>query len=106
MSERIMVSNCCHKGSPFHTEGPTTENARVWIDSFLPRAIRSPIPSYQSEFRANHSTETLLLSLLSDAYSAIDKPQVSLLALFDVSQAFDMVEYEIILKRLQSSYGP
>src|SRR6218665_1086504 len=23
-------SNRCAKGSPFHTEGPTTENARAW----------------------------------------------------------------------------
>src|SRR6218665_1699114 len=23
--------NRCDKGSPFHTEGPTTENARAWV---------------------------------------------------------------------------
>jgi len=27
VSERILGSNLCDKGSPFHTEGPTTENA-------------------------------------------------------------------------------
>src|SRR6218665_138581 len=31
LSERILGSNRCDKGSPFHTEGPTTENARAWV---------------------------------------------------------------------------
>ena len=63
------------------------------------------LPSHQSGFRANHSTETALLSMLSDIYSAIDKSQVSLLALFDVSSAFDMVDHKILLQCLESSYG-
>src|SRR6218665_208984 len=63
------------------------------------------LPTYQSGFRANHSTETALLSLLSDIYSAIDKSQLSLLALFDVSAAFDMVDHQILLERLKTSCG-
>src|SRR6218665_627690 len=61
--------------------------------------------TYQSGFRANHSTETALLSLHSDIYSAIDKSQLSLLALFDVSAAFDMVDHQILLERLETSCG-
>src|SRR6218665_3402368 len=60
---------------------------------------------YQSGFRANHSTETDLLSLFSDIYSAIDNSQLSLLALFDVSAAFDMVDHQIIRERLETSRG-
>src|SRR6218665_2723727 len=41
------------------------------------------LPTYQSGFRTNHSTETALLSLLSYIYSAIDKSQLSLLARVD-----------------------
>jgi hypothetical protein len=63
------------------------------------------LPSHQSGFRAFHSTETALLSMLADIYSAIDKAQVTLLALFDVSAAFDMVDHDILLQRLESSYG-
>src|SRR6218665_2238307 len=59
----------------------------------------------QSDFRAHHSTETALLSLLSDVYTAVDKSQVTLLALFDASSAFDMVDHEILLQRLETSVG-
>src|SRR6218665_4027741 len=31
VSERILGSNRCDKGSPFHTEGPTTVHARAWV---------------------------------------------------------------------------
>src|SRR6218665_3845957 len=39
-----------------------------------------------------HSTETLLLRPLSDIYGAIDRAELTLLALFDVSAAFDTVD--------------
>ena len=63
------------------------------------------LPTYQSGFRKGHSTETLLVRLLSDIYGAIDKSQVTLLALFDVSAAFDTVDHEILLQRLSVSFG-
>ena len=37
------------------------------------------LPSHQSGFRAYHSTETALLSLLSYIYSAVDRSQLTLL---------------------------
>jgi hypothetical protein len=63
------------------------------------------LPTSQSGFRAHHSTETLLLSLLSDIYSAVDRSQLTLLALYDVSAAFDMVDHDILLQRLETSCG-
>src|SRR6218665_330478 len=63
------------------------------------------IPKYQSGFRRGHSTETLLLRLLSDCYGAIDGGRVTLLALFDVSVAFDTVDHQILIKRLSVSFG-
>jgi len=64
------------------------------------------LPSCQSGFRKFHSTETLLLRLLSDIYGAIDRSQLTLLALFDVSAAFDTVDHEILLNmRLHVSFG-
>ena len=63
------------------------------------------LPKYQSGFRALHSTETLLMHLLSDLYGAIDRSEVTLLALFDVSAAFDTVDHDILLDRLSISFG-
>ena len=63
------------------------------------------LPSLQSGFRAHNSTEASLISLLSDIYTVMDKSHVTLLSLFDASSAFDMVEHEILLQRLETSFG-
>src|SRR6218665_2525280 len=41
VSERILGSNLCDKGSPFHTEGPTTENAWAWVVDERAKGTRS-----------------------------------------------------------------
>ena len=63
------------------------------------------LPQYQSGFRAGHSTETLLIRLLSDFHQAMDDGKVTLLALLDVSAAFDTVDFDILLRRLSLSFG-
>ena len=63
------------------------------------------LPSHQPGYRAYHSTETALLSLLSYIYSAVDRSQLTRLALFDVSAAFDMVDHAILLQRLETYCG-
>ena len=68
-------------------------------------AANNLFPDYQSGFRRHHSTETAILRVLSDIYAAIDRDQVSLLALLDVSAAFDTVDHSILLERLSMSYG-
>ena len=76
------------------------------IHRLLPYLERSGLlPSFQSGFRSHHSTETVLLKLLSDTYLAMDRSELTLLALFDVSAAFDTVDHSILLHRLHTSFG-
>ena len=62
-------------------------------------------PKFQSGFRRYHSTETAVLGVLSDIYSALDQDLVSPLALLDVSAAFDTVDHGILFERHSTSYG-
>ena len=64
------------------------------------------MPRMQSAYRKYHFTETALLrvSLLSDIYAAVDERRVTLLALLDLSAAFDCVDHDILVRRLQLAY--
>ena len=59
----------------------------------------------QSAYRQHHSTETALLKVKDDLLMTMDKGQVTLLVLLDLSSAFDTVEHEILLNRLRSTVG-
>ena len=78
----------------------------VWscLDVHLNRI--GTIPSVQSTYRRNHSTETVLAKVSSDIIMAADRGDVSLLALLDLnlSAAFDTVDHGILLKRLHTSH--
>lgn len=54
----------------------------------------------QSGFRRNHSTETVLLPLINQAFNNANNYQVTLLALIDLTQAFDTLDRALLLKRL------
>ena len=63
------------------------------------------LPVTQSAYRRNHSTETAVLKVMSDVYAAADKGYVTLLALLDLSAAFDTVDHTILLERLACIFG-
>ena len=56
-------------------------------------------------YRAHHSTETAVLKVLADILKAIDTENLAVLALLDLSAAFDTVDHARLLQRLKTSYG-
>ncbi len=63
------------------------------------------LPHNQSAYRRQHSTETAMLRVMSDALAAADEQRVTLLGLLDLTAAFDCVDRGILLMRLQRQFG-
>jgi len=55
------------------------------------------LPVHQSTYRTHHSTETFVLRVYFDLIEQSNVGNISLLALLDLSAAFDTVNYDIFL---------
>ena len=55
----------------------------------------------QHGFRANHSTDTALLSVTDSVFSAMDQSNVTLLCLLDCSKCFDVIPHAPLLRKLE-----
>ena len=55
----------------------------------------------QSAYKQSHSCETALLKVLNDTHLALDQGKCVLLAMLDLSAAFDLVNHDILATRLQ-----
>uniref|UniRef100_A0A3P8VZQ2 Reverse transcriptase domain-containing protein n=1 Tax=Cynoglossus semilaevis TaxID=244447 RepID=A0A3P8VZQ2_CYNSE len=86
-----------------------------FISKILEKAVASQLcdhlhdnnlfEKFQSGFRTHHSTETALLRVQNDVLVASDKGLASILVLLDLSAAFDTIDREILLHRLEKDVG-
>ena len=68
--------------------------------------VRSELyPTLQSAYRAGHSTETALLKVHKDILLNMGNQRVTLLVPLDLSSAFDTVDHEVLLRRLEITFG-
>ena len=71
-------------------------------DNYLCQMLRWLV---QFVWNLSVSTETAVLRVLSDILLAVDRGDVAALILLDLSAAFDTVDNEILLQRLQTTYS-
>ncbi len=103
---------------PVHKGGDTSDTSSYRPISLLPifskileKIVANQLVKYleshkqlskhQHGFRPKLSTETALTVMTNKIYENMDKKQISLLMLCDLSKAFDCVSYHILLEKLR-----
>lgn len=79
---------------------------RLFMSRLVDHVKKSP--SYnrlQSAYRQGHSTETALLKVLNDVYTAADNGYRTALIQLDLSAAFDTIDINTLLRRLRYAFG-
>ena len=69
------------------------------------REMLAAMPAHQSAYRKHYSTKTALIKVYDDLLKATDNGQMSALCLLDLTAAFDTVDHELLLARLERTFG-
>ena len=59
----------------------------------------------QSAYWKHHSTETTLLAVQNDLLMDIDQKKIAVLVLLDLFAAFETIDHDILLLRMNTKYG-
>ena len=79
---------------------------KLFLVRFQPHVTASPnYNPYQSAYRKKHSTETALTLTLDNIFHASDRSKSTILVALDLSAAFDLVDHELLISRLKTSFG-
>ena len=79
---------------------------RLFLSRFTAHVENSPnFNRFQSAYRRGFSTETAILRLLSDVRCAADEKCRSMVVLLDLSAAFDTIDIDTLLRRLEHTFG-
>ena len=60
---------------------------------------------FQSAYRSSHSTESALMRVHNDIMISLDNGNCVILVLLDLSAAFDTVNHDLLLSRLEKRFG-
>ena len=63
------------------------------------------LPRYQSAYCAFHSTETTLVDLIDNLLWNFEKQELCVVAIMDLSAAFDTVDINLLISILNERYG-
>jgi exonuclease III len=76
------------------------------LAQFLPYTnAHNLLPSYQSAYRKNYSTETAVVKVVSDILMAMEHQKLTAFVSMDLSAAFDTVDHDILLEVLNRNFG-
>ena len=80
---------------------------RAGAEQFLEHLTANNLDSQlQTAYKQHHSTETALLKVKNDILMSIDEQlDVTLLVLLDLSAAFDTIDHDTVIDRLESDLG-
>ena len=67
--------------------------------------INDLTPQHQLAYKKNHSCESALIKIVSDALWAMEKGTITLLVIMDLSASFDSVNHSVLVSVLEGYFA-